>query len=1015
MDRFFKKTLVICFILFLASSLLAQRQTGSIKGTVTDAEGQPLPGVSLTISSPDMLGVITYVTGADGHFRAPAVPPGVYTIVAEVPGFQTLRRGGIIVHVGMTAEITLELSVAAVEEEVTVVGASPVVDVEASKIAVTMTAELMRNIPMARDLYDIVTSAPGVVSDGVAFRRTSSIHGSTVRGNTYALDGVNMNDPVVAYASTNLNFDVMQEVEMVLAGHPAETGYTDGGYINVVTKSGGNRFSGGANLLYTSDTFANILIPDPQLRALGVSKPEIALSDYDVSGILGGPFLKDRIWFFANFRYIANEYISPFRPTTILGKSYESFNLDHTEYLGFLKLTTQFTQSLKFMGMVNYAQMYEPQFRLDKGWNITKEAYRVWDNETGLTGTAIFNWVIDPNTFVDLRGGYVRRFFPLPLQPESVNNPVYYDYFTAYQWGSARFNETYLRKRFQASAALTRFQDGFLGGNHEFKAGVEFEDAYGDWNWWRSDSMWWSYWNGNPLWSKAQGLARSTFGDGRLFFYICATEKDKSVIKDQAQRIGGFIQDTATFMDRLTLNLGVRIDYSYGFKPAVTKGRSNALAYAIGETYFVPRYGINPYGELTTGDWKDIIKWTSISPRFGLTYDIFGEGKTVLKASFSRYTEYLMLQYFSVLHPFYPRTFTFYWFDNDGDSIPDLPPTDTYLHTGTTPDVMKFEFSRDKMDPNTKSPYTDELTISIQHELMKDFSIQLGYIYKNKENILEDVLYDPASKRYWYTYEKATDWWVPFTTTLPAHDIFPSKKVDMYFLSRNAPAIWYTFANIPEGQRRYQAFELILNKRFSDGWQLGGSVVFSKFEGNIGGSFGDSWGWSGAFDNANWWINRFGRLDFDRPLVIKLFGTFTLPYKVYFSFLYQHYDGSPWGRSATVFPPSGWAAANNVNTAFSYGIMVETPGERRLQGSDVLDLRAEKEFDLGNFGRIGFYVDAFNVLGFNRVSIGQNVGGTWRPTDNNVTTGTFTPAGTYKVITGVEATRLFKFSIRYSF
>lgn len=203
----------------------------------------------------------------------------------------------------------------------------------------------------------------------------------------------------------------------------------------------------------------------------------------------------------------------------------------------------------------------------------------------------------------------------------------------------------------------------------------------------------------------------------------------------------------------------------------------------------------------------------------------------------------------------------------------------------------------------------------------------------------------------------------------------------------------------------------------SQEWMLGGSVTFLKFEGNIGGDYGSSWGWSGAFDNPNWFVNRDGRVDFDRPLVIKLCGTVSLPYKIYLSGYFNHFDGRPWGRTVTIYPPAAWVAANNINTVLmdSAGVYVEAPGTRRGQGVDTLDLSVEKEFDLGKYVRIGVYVDAFNVIGFNRVLIGQDVGVTWRPVGEKTDVGTFTPSGTYKVITGIEGTRLFKSSIRYSF
>ncbi|MCP2605315.1 TonB-dependent receptor, partial [Candidatus Aminicenantes bacterium AH-873-B07] len=799
----------------------------------------------------------------------------------------------------------------------------------------------------------------------------------------------------------------------ILGGHPAEVGYTDGAYINIVTRSGGNKFSGGATIYYFSEDTAQVLWTEEQLSAMGVAGPEFSKYDFDGSFTLGGPIIRDKIWFFTNARYLDSKISSPFRPTTILGKKYEAFDLPHREIMSFVKLTSQVSPSLRWMGMFNFTDIYEPYFKLGKGWNKPPETHRVWD-ERGYTFNTILNWIINPNTFLDLRVGYVYRDFGLPMRDEAKGNWRGYDYYTGYYFKSARFNEIYLRKRFQTGAYLTRFQDEFLGGDHEFKMGVEFEEAYGDWNWWRKDNLaWWAYWNESPwFFDRFYGPGS---GIGLLYFAICSDEKDKSKIIDKARRIGAYIQDTYTIADRLTLNLGIRYDYTTTWKPPVTKGEAgNPVARWIGANILYPQYGIDPFTTMESEEWKDIMVWHSFSPRFGATFDVFGDGKTVLKASFNRYTEYLMLQYFSVLHPFYPRYFGFIWFDYDMDGIPET--TDGYRHIGTSPKVMDPELSKKKLHPDTKSPYTDELIVGIERELFKDFSVSLSYIYKIKKKILEDVLYDPDTGRAWYTHELAPEWWIPFTTIVPSYDGFPETEVTLYALSNDAPDIFYQFMNVPEAKREYQALELAFHKRMSEGWQLQGSIVWSKAEGNIGGWYGESWGWSGAFDTANWWVNRYGRISIDRPLAIKLMGTFELPYKIYFSFYYRHLSGSPWGRSVTVRFPTSWMLANNINVDEAYwSIMVETPGTRRNRASDYLDLRVEKEFSLGKYGRIGAYVDVLNVLGYSNVSIGQNPGGTWMPVAPNTNVGTYIPSGTYKVITGVTGSRVVKFSIRWSF
>jgi hypothetical protein len=198
----------------------------------------------------------------------------------------------------------------------------------------------------------------------------------------------------------------------------------------------------------------------------------------------------------------------------------------------------------------------------------------------------------------------------------------------------------------------------------------------------------------------------------------------------------------------------------------------------------------------------------------------------------------------------------------------------------------------------------------------------------------------------------------------------------------------------------------------SHGWQLGGSVVLSKIRGNRSDTRGSNWGWSG-FADANYWVNRYGPTGHDQPVIVKLYGTAELPWGFMASFFYAHFDGYPWQRSVTVVPPAAWAAANNARTD-AYGVNIEPMGTRRNPATDNLDMRFEKVLDVG-FGRLGVFVDIFNLLGHKYLYPNNNPGGTWRPADVNTNLGTFTPAGTYRTVTGLAGVRTFKFSARFTF
>ena len=819
-----KILLLLCFSLIFTSISFTQELTGSIRGTITDQEGTLLPGVEVTASSEAMMGTKKYVSTDSGAIRFPALPPGTYTITCACPGFKTLERSNIIIQVGKVVTLNITMEMSEVEEQVTVTAASPTVDVKQTKLSIVMSMDLLKDTPLARDLYDIVNSAPGAISEEVSYRRTTSIHGSTVRGNTYAFDGVSMNDPVVMYPLTNINFDVMQEVELEVGAHPASVGSTDGAYVNIVTRSGGNRFSGGGTVYYTNDSLSQSLWTDEDALAMGVTLPEVDKSWIDGSLSLGGPIIRDRLWFFTNGRYIKQErFVSCVPWTDILGRFHDKWDWIHEEKLGFVKLTTQISSDIKLMGMLNFIDRYRPVYE-DPSPTLNFIATRIMDHETTYTGNGSLSYLLDQNTFFDIRISYVRRWFPVLMQKEAQDLPNITD--AADNYGgltTGGANETYLRKRFQTGLYVTRFQDNFLAANHEFKGGVEFEDAYGDQDLWRKDNLSWA-WYGNPYY----------FGNnvGYIRFIACGAEEGSSVIIHKSRRIEAYFQDSATLANRLTLNIGLRYDRSWGWQPAATKGASgNPLSVWLGENiispYIAETYpdqfpnGLNPWGELSSDEWKDIMAWDSWSPRIGITYDVFGSGKTGLKASFSRYTEYLMIQYFSTLHPLRAQSFGFYWIDTNLNG--QIEQADSFIPMPSDFRVMDQEFSRSKLDPDTTSPLTDEFTVGIWHELFKDFSLGLNFIYKEKKNILEDGLYSPDTDEWWNSLDRtaAQEYWVPFSTTVPS-DVYGDVDVTIYIskLPPDAPLFFYRLTNMPDLKRTHWAFELLLNKRMAGSLQV---------------------------------------------------------------------------------------------------------------------------------------------------------------------------------------------------
>jgi hypothetical protein len=1004
------------FLVFLAACLLfvgsvhaQELQSGAIRGRVLDDSGQPLPGVSITISGPALLGKVTAVTNAEGMFRAPNLTPGAdYEIRAELTGFETIIQSGIIVNLGKTISIDIRMKPSTIQQEVTITAPTPTVDVVKSSTSRIVTADVLASLPLGRNVSSVILTTPGAVG--------GSIHGDG-RGELGAvMDGIQMTEPDVGGVAfgydVGIAWDVVEEVEVVSAGATAQFFNSTSGLTNVLMKSGSNKFSGEASVYYTNDSLSQIHIPEPDLQALSLAKPSIPVYAIDTALSLGGPIIKDKIWFMGEFRLIRSKNTGDFRPTVINGKQYDNYDRLFPNYVGFLKFSAQLTKNVRASAMGHYSMQDVPYYY--SGWGLTNEANK-HNKPIRFNYGATVSWTVNNSTILDLRaGGLYFKWTGVNTKDANPDGPHFYDDYTGYSWGNTGADEYTYKPKFNVSLTGTKFVDNVLGGNHEFKAGVEYERNRGDWGFYMKQPLFWTYYDGSPYYYAAQngGVTDPVYGDGLLEYAAMGTTYGSGAEIGITRRVGGFIQDSFT-IKRLTINLGLRADHLTAWSPGRSKGAAtDPVALSIGAAYFEPTYGINPYGEVSYAAWNNAFPYgTFFSPRIGLTYDLFGNGKTALKASFTRQQEAFPTGSFSAMYPLTWRSFTWNWWDDNQNGIPDVVGVDHYEEAyGDTPLAMISTAYLDAIDPNVKVPYVNEITAGIEHELVKDLNVGVRYIYKERKRVLGSVLWDKETNRYWYTHDLAPEWWIPFTTTVPAYGSFPAEQVTMYFLSNDAPAQNYRLTNVPEGSMKYNTVEINFDKRYSNGWQIGGSVNFTKSRGNYPVNYA-SWASFSTFSTANSFVNTYGDLPYSRPLLVKLYGTFSLPYRFMFSFFYVHADGSPWGRTVRVNPPAAWAAANNTTTT-GYSIYVSPPGTYRNEASDSLDLRLEKDFKIGP-GTLGAYVNIFNLLGTYTLTVAKNPAGTWRPDDENTTSGTYTAGSTG--LRGFAGSRQFRFSLLYRF
>ena len=1013
----------VFFVLGLAmvSSLNAQvGQAGAIRGQVVDAQKAPLPGVTITVTSPALMGKQSAVSGVDGTYKFPPIlPPGVYTVVAELQGFSTVKRGNIVVRVATTVDVNLEMAQAAINEEVTVVAPSPVVDVVSTSVNQNATVEMIATLPFPnRNITTFaVTTAAGT--------RGQSIHGEASPTFTFQVDGIQFNASDQNYPEGAVDMETVQEVEFVTGGLDSTSYGGRSGFMNVVSKSGGNEFHGMAQFYYTGKKLQQILPSDEQLQSLGLARPTFAHYSDDMSATLGGPIFKDKLWFFGSFKYQTASNQVSFIPTTINGKSYGSFDQVQKMPYFFGKLTWQISQNLKVFSMFTFTHSKTPHTLSlygtgYSGGRMTADASTITKSIRYSSSNAI-TWVLNPDTILDFRGGFYTMDWSGAYSLEAVPGPFFIDSYTGYIWGNRGMQEFTYKKNLQVGLKLLRFQNNFLGGNHEFQAGFEYVRIHSAWGYWRDNPIDWTYYNGSPYYYRGlYGLTgpHPLYGDGSLTFNTYGTARGNSQNVGIGYRYGGFIQDSFTIKNRLTINVGLRYDKMITDIPTQVKGAAGgSVAAAIGDYYLKPQYGFNPYQALTYEGWHNAYPYSALAPTIGISYDLTGKGKTALKLHYGTYFEAASTGTYSGLQPTSPIGFSYYWSDTNGNGQPDSPPIDNYvLQPGQNPLTMLSTTFKQQIDPKLKDPYTREFTAAIEHELFPYLKVGLTYIYRDHKNVTAYLNYDRASGTYWNLLSQHPEWWVPFTTTVPAYKNMPAETVTVYYRSNNAPAPFTVLTNVPQMRSLYSGLELSFDKRMQNGWSLGGNFNYAYQWSNCG--FPNPINFQepasrqfNGFADPNTRINASGRGS-TVPWWLKFYGTFNVPFGFVASFIYLHTEGTYWGRTASVSAPTAWIQANNVNSG-SVSCAIEAPDARLNVASDDMSFRLEKEFKLSGIGRLGLFVDIFNLFGAMYINVPVNPAGTWKPVDNNTDQGTYTAAN--MAPRGLSGVRSFRLSARFIF
>ena len=890
--------------------------TGAVRGEVKDvATGESAIGATVVITSPALQGTRTEITDESGSYYLSNLPPGDYLISVQYLDVR-VERTNVLVRLGQVSKVNINVnSQQGKGEVVRVEGRAPLIDQQSTKTGTTVSEEYTKNVPTGRTFGEVLGAASGSQDDtyGVSFSGSTSVE------NTYIVEGINTTDPGFGQLSSNLPNEFVRETEIITGGYNAEYGRATGGIVNVITKSGSNEFHGSVFTYFTPGALELAEKPVPR-SANALDRQNNLAYDADLGAELGGPIVKDRLWFHVGF----NPSFSSTDVDRIIQRQVDEDDngipdIDENGFTVFEELDRQTTAigkqtyfyTAKLTGAVNenhqgsVSVMGSPNnertmsvnglpsaTRLDTATNLIDLAGK-WtskfnDNETQLDAVVGYHYDTRNQTpqFDEGNGNQVRFQTGRPLTdfmafgeevpagcsdtgsdpyPGIVNCPVG-DIVAPYRIGGVGFLEDTTASRVVGRLDFTQRLRAV--GHHEFKAGVDMEQQGYDSAREYTGSALYIERNRNPL-SAASWRVQRFYTVDEAGTEPCGSDIDGDMIPDSTcgvrdrldvqtntRNLGAYARDSWSVLPNLTFNAGLRWEQQVLFSADEIAGQ---ISPTTGQPIPEEAFTLN----------------NMLAPRLGVIYDPTQEGRSRIYGNWGRFYESIPMDI--NVRAYGGEIIAQTNMPIDGCDFND--PIGTCDETGRTPNLLG---GGDTISaPGLKAQYMDEMVLGGEYEVLRDIKVGASYIRRDLGRVIEDVSFDGGN-----TYIIAN----PSEADSDKIAAIRDEAADLRASGNMALADFRDFqadqfegiASFDPPSRTYNAVQITAEKRYTNNWYVAVSYTYSKTRGNFPGLFSPETGQldpnlTSMYDLPELMANRYGDLAADRPHQVKIDGFYTLP------------------------------------------------------------------------------------------------------------------------------------------